>query len=108
VRRIIARGVGVSIGIASGPVKVVKSIDELDKVEEGDILVARASNPAWTIAMTKAAGFIIEIGGIICHAAIVAREMGVPCIVNVENAMSILRDGMKVSIDGREGIIYED
>jgi pyruvate,water dikinase len=104
--KIIARGVAASPGIAIGIVKVVKNIKELSKVKLGDILVVKTSNPAWTIGMVKSSALISELGGIISHVAIVAREMGIPCIVGVENAVNILKDGQRIKIDGNEGVIY--
>lgn len=105
--KIVARGMGTSPGVATGPVTVGKNISDLSRVQNGDVIVVRESNPAWTVGMMKASALISELGGIICHAAIVAREMGVPCVVNVENATQILRDGMRVKVDGEKGIIYE-
>lgn len=105
--RELARGVAASPGEAEGKVVVVQSVLELSKVQEGDILVVRESNPAWTVAMMNATGLISQFGGIICHAAIIAREMGIPCIVDVENATDLFRDGMQIKIDGTKGIVYE-
>lgn len=105
--RIIAQGRPASSGIVNGIIKVVTKIGELSKVKNGDIVVVKTSNPAWTIGMVNASGLISEMGGIISHAAIVAREMGIPCIVSVENATAIFKDGQKVKIDGNKGVIYE-
>ena len=105
--KIIARGIPASSGLAAGVVKVVTKIEHLSKIKPGDILVVKTSSPAWTIGMIKANGLISEMGGIISHAAIVAREMGIPCIVSVENATNILKDGQKIRIDGSKGVIYE-
>lgn len=105
--KIIARGRPASPGKMTGVVRVVTKLDELSKVVPGCILVVKNSNPAWSIGMMKASGLISEVGGIISHAAIVAREMGIPCIVAVENATTILKDDQIVEINGTEGIIYE-
>lgn len=106
-RNILAKGLGVSSGCAAGPVRVVRSLNDLSKVQVGDVIVVRESNPAWTVGMMKASALISELGGIICHAAIVAREMGIPCVVNVERATEICQDGISVLVDGDTGIIYE-
>ena len=106
-RRILANGLGVSPGKATGKIVICKKVSDLAKVQDGNIIVVPASSPAWTQGMLRGAGFISERGGIICHVAIVAREIGVPCIVGVEKATEILKDGMKVEIDGKEGVIYE-
>ncbi len=105
--KIVAKGKPASPGVAAGIVRVVIRTEELPKVQRGDILVIKASNPAWTIGMVKAAALICEVGGIISHVAIVAREMGIPCVVSVENATSIFRDNERVKVDGDEGVIYE-
>ena len=105
--KLLARGMGTSPGVAIGKAVVVRKIDELSKVQEDDIIVVRESNPAWTVGMMKASALVSELGGIICHVAIVAREMGIPCVVNVENATQIFRDGMQINVDGEKGVIYE-
>lgn len=103
----LAEGLGVSPGRAQGPVRRVCNVAQLADIREGDILVTRASSPAWTTGMMKAAGFVCEFGGLICHAAITAREMGVPCVVGIPNVMELLRDGQEIAIDGAEGTIHE-
>lgn len=105
--KIIAKGRPASPGIAKGIVKVVTEIRQLDKLEEGDILCVLSSNPAWTVGMLKSKALISEIGGVVCHAAVVARELGVPCVVAVPNITKILKDGQIIKVDGGKGIIYE-
>lgn len=107
-KHIVTKGLGASQGIARGIVKVVTSIEELSKVEVGNILVVKSSNPAWTIGMLKAGALLSEKGGIISHVAIVAREIGIPCVVGVENATKIFKDGQRVKVDGERGIVYEE
>ena len=104
--RIIAKGRPASAGVAKGIVKVVTKISQLDKVEEGDILCVLNSNPTWTIGMLKSKALISEIGGVVCHAAVVAREMGIPCVVAIPNITKILKDGQIIKVDGSKGIIY--
>ena len=105
--KILARGIGTSPGVVKGRVVVVHEINELSKVQENDIIIVHESNPAWTVGMMKASAIISELGGIICHAAIVAREMGLPCVVGVENATQLFQDGMRITVDGSKGVIYE-
>jgi pyruvate, water dikinase len=105
--KLIAQGLGASTGIVTGRVRVLSSTDELDKLEAGEVLVVQHSSPAWSVGMLRAGAIISEFGGIICHAAIVAREMGVPCVVAVEHATSLLVDGMLVYVDGESGTIYD-
>lgn len=104
---LIAQGLGASTGIVTGRVRVLSSPDELDQLETGEILVVQHSSPAWSLGMPRASAIISEYGGIICHAAIVAREMGVPCVVAVEHATLLLVNGMLVRVDGETGTIHE-
>jgi len=99
------KGLSASPGQALGKVKVVMNREQLDKIEPGDILVAPMTTPFYLPAMTKAAAFITDEGGIICHAAIVSREMKKPCIVGTKNATKILRDNDLVEVDANNGIV---
>jgi len=99
------RGMSVSLGKATGPVKIVKSVEEISKVKKGDILVAVMTRPDYIMAMEKAVGFITEEGGLTCHAAIIAREMGIPCIVGTRIATEVLKDGDIVELDANHGVI---
>lgn len=105
--KLIAKGLGASTGTVTGCVRVLSSPDELDQLETGEVLVVQHSSPAWSLGMLRAGAIISEYGGIICHAAIVAREMGVPCVVAVEHATKLLANGMFVRVDGEVGAIYE-
>ncbi len=104
---VLVEGLGASSGFASGPVKILESPDEGDRFEEGDILVTTMTAPDWVPIMSRAAAFITDSGGMTSHAAIVGREMGVPCVVGTGNATSVLRDGQQVTVDGKAGVIYE-
>lgn len=97
-------GTGVSKGNISGKIKVISNEKEID-FPKGSILVARMTNPLMLPLMHKAKAIICEIGGITSHAAIVSRELGIPCIVGVKNATKKLKDGMEVIIDGEQGTI---
>jgi pyruvate,water dikinase len=99
-------GTPASGGKTEGIVKVLTSVDDFKKMEKGDIIVVYASSPAWTVPLLKAKALISEVGGILCHTAIVAREIGVPSVVGVDNATKILKDGDVVKIDGELGEIY--
>lgn len=102
------KGLGASGGIASGSVKIVHNANELWSVKRGDIVVAPMIFPEYAPILCFAKGIITDEGGICCHAAIVAREMGIPAVVGTRNATKILRDGMKVTLDGALGIIELD
>ncbi len=105
--KILLKGIGASPGIATGPVKIIMDVKEIDKVKEGDILVTKMTTPDMVPAMKKAAAIVTDEGGLTCHAAIVSRELGTPCVVGTKKATEILKDGMIVTVDGEKGIVYE-
>lgn len=92
-------------GKVQGRVKIVLTPKECSKVQKGDILVATMSTPDFLPAMGKAAAFVTDIGGITCHAAIVAREMNKPCIIGTEIATKVFKDGDLVEVDAEKGIV---
>lgn len=98
-------GMVASQGAAKGKVVIVKGIKDLNKVNEGDILVAVTTHPDYVAAMRKAAAIVTNEGGITSHAAIVAREFGIPCVVGTRHATSIFSDGDMVEVDSIKGII---
>jgi pyruvate,water dikinase len=104
---IILEGQGASPGIATGKVVIVGSTKDLSKVNTGDIMVAKMTNPDMVPAMRKAAAIITDEGGMTCHAAIVSRELGTPATVGTKKATSILIDGQVVSVDGEKGLVYD-
>jgi len=101
------KGLSASPGVVAGVVKVIPSVKDIDRVKEGDVLVTRMTTPDWVPAMRKAKAIITEEGGATAHAAIVSRELGIPCIVGMEHAMSILKDGGTYTIDARRGYVYD-
>ncbi|RMF90657.1 MAG: phosphoenolpyruvate synthase [Methanobacteriota archaeon] len=106
-RKVIVKGLGASPGTASGPVKILQNVEELDKVKEGDVLVTTMTNPDMVPAMKRAVAIVTEEGGMTCHAAIVSRELGIPSIVGTGNATQVLKDGMVITVDGSRGVVYE-
>ncbi|AXV40554.1 phosphoenolpyruvate synthase [Methanobacterium sp. BAmetb5] len=106
-RTVITKGLGASPGMAAGSVKIIKTTDELDKVQEGDILVTVMTTPDMVPAMKRANGIITDEGGVTCHAAIVSRELGIPCVVGTGDATSILPENSQVTLDGNKGIVWE-
>jgi pyruvate,water dikinase len=105
--KIILKGETASPGVASGPVKVVHNIKELDKIKKGDVMVTTMTTPDMVPAMQKAAAIITDEGGMTCHAAIVSREMGTPCIVGTGNATEILKDNELVTVHATHGNVYK-
>ena len=99
------RGIGSSPGSATGEVSVVQTLDNLDKVSEGDIIVTEMTTPDMVPAMQRAAGLVTDQGGMTSHAAIVSRELGVPAVVGTDDATERLRDGQLVTIDGEMGVV---
>jgi pyruvate,water dikinase len=104
---ILVKGNGVSPGKASGKVKVILNAKDISKFQKGEILVTEMTTPDWVPAMKIAAAVITNLGGKTCHAAIVSRELGVPCIVGTENATKVLKDGDVVTVDGQRGIVFK-
>lgn len=104
--RIILKGTAASVGIAEGIVKVVSGVKDASSFQEGYILVAEMTEPSMVIMMNKAAAIITDKGGLTSHPAIVSRELGIPCVVATKTATQILKDGMKVRVDGGKGEIY--
>jgi pyruvate,water dikinase len=102
---IVLDGLGASPGRVSGAVRIVRKLDELDKVEEGDVIVAEMTTPDMVPAMKRAAGIVTDEGGMTSHAAIVSRELGVPAVVGAEHGTDQLRDGQVITIDGEKGSI---
>lgn len=98
-------GIVVSVGKAVGRVKIVMSAQNIDKVKKGDILVAPMTRPEHLIGMKKAAAIITDDGGITCHAAIIARELKIPCIISTKIATKVLKDGDEVEVDAEKGIV---
>ncbi len=101
------KGLGSSPGIGSGPVRLVLTMDDLKRVQKGDVLVTRMTTPDFVPAMLKTVGIVTDEGGMTSHAAIVSRELGVPCIVGTSEATKRLRDGMVVTVDGSNGLVLE-
>lgn len=106
-KQVLVKGTPASIGIASGPVKNISGPEELDKIVEGDILVAEMTNPSYVPAMKKAAAIVTDTGGVTSHAAIVSRELGIPCVVGAGRATHVLKTSQVVTVDGVEGLIYK-
>jgi len=103
----LVQGLAASAGRASGAVRILESADQGDQLIAGEILVAKMTSPDWVPTMRRASALITDGGGITCHAAIVSRELGVPCVVGARNATTVLRTGEIVTVDGAEGAVYE-
>jgi pyruvate, water dikinase len=107
---ILARGKSVGGSIASGKARVIHSTADLSKFQPGEILIAPMTDPDWEPIMKRAKGIVTDHGGRTCHAAIVSRELGLPCVVGSGNASTVVEDGQVVTVscaEGDEGKVYE-
>lgn len=98
-------GFTASLGKARGTVRIVESVEEIGKVQNGDILIAVMTRPDYLPAMKRAAAFVTDEGGVTCHAAIVAREMHKPCVIGTKIATKTFKDGETVEVDAEKGIV---
>ncbi|MFA5930269.1 MAG: phosphoenolpyruvate synthase [Candidatus Micrarchaeia archaeon] len=105
--KIILRGLGAAPGIGKGMVKVLASPKEMGKVVKGDVLVTDMTTPDFVPAMKRASAIVTNSGGMTCHAAIVSREMGIPCIVGTKNGTTVLSEGQMITVDASRGIVYD-
>ncbi|WP_342799906.1 phosphoenolpyruvate synthase [Nocardia sp. No.11] len=100
---VLIRGVGAAPGTATGRTRVLAGPDEGAQLRDGEVLVAPMTNPDWLPTLSRAAAVVTDSGGMTCHAAIVARELGIPCIVGARNATTALADATLVTVDGSTG-----
>jgi len=99
------KGSAASRGVYEGPVCIVRSPSEFNKLKKGDILVSTYTAPIWTPLFRVASAVVTEIGSASSHAAIVSREYGIPCVVAIDNVTNILKEGQRIRVDGTKGII---
>jgi pyruvate,water dikinase len=99
------RGFAASSGVVEGPARVVKTVEEISRLKQGDILVCQITNPTWAPIFQTIVGAVSDIGGSMSHAAIVAREYGMPAVVGTGNATSRIKDGQRIRVDGGRGIV---
>jgi len=110
-RKVLVQGLPASPGLAIGKVHIIPTVDMINEFQKGEILVTEMTAPDWVPAMRKAAAIITNSGGMTCHAAIVSRELGIPCIVATasrgRSATESLPDGAMVTVDAKLGVVYE-
>lgn len=104
---VIVTGLAASPGIASGKVKIISDLKDLPKIQIGDVLVTKMTNPDMVVSMQKSSAIVTDDGGLTAHAAIVSREMGIPAIVGTGNATTELKEGEIVTVDGFSGKVYK-
>jgi len=105
-QKIILKGIPASPGIAKGKVRIILDPSQTSKMKNGDILVTLMTNPLFVPAIQKAKAIVTDVGGLLSHAAIVSRELGIPCVVGTKRATKILRDNKQIKVDGEKGTIY--
>ena len=99
------KGLGANNGTVTGVARVIEDFSQIDRIREGDILVTRFTDTGWTPKFAILSGIVTEYGGILCHAAIVSREYGIPAIVCCKDAMASIKDGQTITVDGTKGIV---
>ena len=104
---VLLKGLGAAPGTGSGTVRIVRTLEDASAFSEGEILVTHMTAPDWVPLMRKSAAIITDSGGMTCHAAIVSRELGIPCVVGTADATGKLRDGELVTVDATHGSIHE-
>lgn len=104
---VVLKGAGAAPGIGSGKIKIVKDLADLEKIKEGDVLVTKMTNPDMVVSMQKSAAIVTDEGGMTSHAAIVSREMGIPCIVGTREATTKLKEGEIITVNGSSGKVYK-
>ena len=104
---VLCEGLAAAPGRSGGPVRIVHTLDELDKVEEGDVMVSEKTTPDMVPAMKRSAAIVTDEGGLTSHAAIVSRELGKVAVVGCGDATAVLEDGQQVTVDGDKGCITE-
>jgi pyruvate,water dikinase len=103
------KGVGVAAGRATGVARLVRHPEEGTRLQPGEVLVAPSTDPGWTPLFLRAAGVVMEVGGYLSHGAIVAREYGLPAVVNLPGLLDLVQDGQRLTVDGDQGcVILED
>ncbi|MDD5193195.1 MAG: phosphoenolpyruvate synthase [Candidatus Nanoarchaeia archaeon] len=105
--KVLLEGQGASPGIGVGVVRIIKDLKDLDKIRKGDVLVTEMTNPDMVVSMQKSAAIVTDEGGLTSHAAIVSREMGIPAVIGTGTATAVLQDGVKITVDGSNGKVYE-
>jgi rifampicin phosphotransferase len=98
-------GIAAAPGRYTGTVRVIRSEDEFDRIQAGDVLVCPSTSPVWSVLFASVGALVTDAGGVLSHAAIIAREYGVPAVVASGNATELLRDGQQVTVDGASGVV---
>jgi pyruvate,water dikinase len=101
----VLRGQPGSPGVVEGPARIVRTVAELDGIQEGEVLVCPATSPAWSPVFSRVAATVSDVGGVMSHTAIVCREYGLPAVVGTGHAVATVRDGQRIRVDGDRGVV---
>jgi len=101
----ILQGAPVSPGVVTGPARIVHTTQDLERLQTGDILVARTATPEWTPSFAVVAGLITDVGGPLSHSSIIAREYGLPSVMGVQQATLTITEGQMITLDGSRGLV---
>ena len=104
---VIVKGLGVSPGKGSGRARIILDVEGIKDFQEGEVLVTEMTTPDWVTAMKKASAIVTDLGGKTCHAAIVSRELGIPCVVGTEVATKTIKEGSIITVDGQRGLVLK-
>jgi pyruvate,water dikinase len=99
------QGVAGSPGTAEGPARIVRNVRELEAVQPGEVLVCSATSPSWAPVFSRIVATVSDVGGVMSHTAIVCREYGLPAVVGTGTAVSRVRDGQRIRVDGDTGLV---
>ncbi|HTT73652.1 MAG TPA: phosphoenolpyruvate synthase [Thermoplasmata archaeon] len=102
----ILRGFGASPGVATGTARILRGAADMDRLRAGEVLVTSMTTPDMVPAMSQASAIVTDEGGMTCHAAIVSRELGVPCVVGTREATRVITEGMEITVDGKTGAVF--
>lgn len=103
---VLVRGLAASPGIAAGAARLLQSLEESEMLQPGEVLVTRKTEPDWAPLMKRASAIVTDEGGMTAHAAIVSRELGIPCVVGTQDGTRRIANGTVVTVDAREGVVY--
>ena len=103
---VLLAGVPASAGVAEGRVRIIRGYEEMDRFQQGDVLVCQVTSPSWAPLFSLAAAVVADGGGALSHAAIASREHGVPAVLGTSSGTTTLRDGQLVRVDGTNGLIH--
>jgi pyruvate,water dikinase len=106
-KKILLKGTAAMTGVVRGTVFLIKNPSKIPNIKKNVIVVVPFTTPILALLISEAKGLVTDIGGLTCHAAIISREFGIPCIVGAENATKVLKNGQKVILDANSGFIYE-